>query len=177
VGHRDGHTTGELAPLKKSTYSLVDLREILLGCNRRYRAFLSALEDNSSGQRLLGRITQAKHHGEHCYPGINFFDPDQQALLRAIQRPEFNLHGLRRAHLAARLSMFSPSQLSRQLRRLRELGLLKRVHGTYRYYLTRCGRAAIAACCRLTEFVIVPTLAHTSPRFCALSVNTQLLRD
>ena len=160
VEHRDGHTTRELAPLKKSIYSLVDLREILLGCNRRYLEFLSALEDNSSGQRLLGRISQAKHDGEHCYSGINFFDPDDQALLRAIQRPEFNIHGLRRADLSARLSMFSPSQLSRQLRRLRELRLLKRVVGTYRYYLTRCGRAVVAACCRLTEFVIVPALAN-----------------
>jgi len=160
VEHRDGHTTRELAPLKKSIYSLVDLREILLGCNHRYLEFLSALEDNSSGQRLLGRISQAKHDGEHCYSGINFFDPDDQALLRAIQRPEFNIHGLRRADLAARLPMFSPSQLSRQLRRLRGLGLLKRVAGTYRYYLTRCGRAAIAACCRLTQFEIVPALAN-----------------
>ena len=77
-----------------------------------------------------------------------------------MQRPEFNIHGLRRADLAQRLPMFSPSQLSRQLRRLRGLGLLKRLGGTYRYYLTRCGRAAIAACCRLTQFVIVPALAN-----------------
>lgn len=160
VEHRDGHATRELAALKKSIYSLLDLREILLGCNRRYLAFLSALDDHSAGQRPLDRITQPKHDGEHRYPGLNFFHRAEQALLRAIQRPEFNLHGLRRADLAARLPLFSPSQLSRQLRRLRELGLLKRVAGTYRYYLTRCGRAAVAACCRLTQFVIVPALGN-----------------
>ncbi len=36
VKHREGPPTRELAPVKKSIYSLIDLREILLGCNRRY---------------------------------------------------------------------------------------------------------------------------------------------
>ncbi len=36
VEHRHGPATRELAPVKKSIYSLIDLREILLGCNRRY---------------------------------------------------------------------------------------------------------------------------------------------
>ena len=31
VEHQDGHSTRELAPLKKTIYSLIDLREILAG--------------------------------------------------------------------------------------------------------------------------------------------------
>ncbi|HLF97737.1 MAG TPA: hypothetical protein VI457_11390, partial [Methylococcaceae bacterium] len=58
-------------------------------------------------------------------------------------------------HLPAK----SPASLSRQIRRLREFGLIKRVTGTYRYYLTRLGRATIATCSKLTEFLIIPTLA------------------
>jgi hypothetical protein len=42
---------------------------------------------------------------------------------------------------------------------MRRLGLIKRVAGTDRYYLTRLGRAAIAAACSLTEMRIVPALA------------------
>jgi hypothetical protein len=42
---------------------------------------------------------------------------------------------------------------------MRQLGLIKRVTGTYRYYLTRLGRAAIAAACCITEMRIVPVLA------------------
>jgi DNA-binding transcriptional ArsR family regulator len=53
----------------------------------------------------------------------------------------------------------SDSALSRQLQRLRALGLIKRVSRSYRYYLTRLGRAAIAAACSLTQFQIVPALA------------------
>src|SRR5438105_5445252 len=40
---------------------------------------------------------------------------------------------------------------------LRQLGVIKRVIGTYRYYLTRARRAAIAAGRRLTEHTIIPT--------------------
>jgi hypothetical protein len=42
VEHRQGPPTQELAPVKKSIYSLIDLRAILLGCNRRYLTHLSA---------------------------------------------------------------------------------------------------------------------------------------
>jgi hypothetical protein len=159
VEQRDGTTTRKLAPLKKTIYSLIDLREILAGCNRRYLEFLSALEDTSAGARALDRITEPKRDGDRIHKGLNFFEPTEQALLRALQRPQFNIRGLRRADLKTDLPKLTPSALSRQLRRFRALGLLKRVSGTYRYYLTRLGRSAIAACCRVTEFVIVPALA------------------
>jgi predicted transcriptional regulator len=54
--------------------------------------------------------------------------------------------------------MFSPNRLSRQLRRLLDLRVIKRVKGTYRYYLTKAGRAATAAAERLTRTVIIPTM-------------------
>jgi DNA-binding Lrp family transcriptional regulator len=54
--------------------------------------------------------------------------------------------------------MFSPTRLSRHLRRLLDLGVIKRVTGTYRYYLTKAGRAATAAAERITEAVIIPTM-------------------
>jgi hypothetical protein len=160
VEHRDGHATREIAPLKKSIYSLIDLREILLGCNQRYLEFLSSLDDHSSGQRVLDRLTRAKPDGDRSFKGLNFFDRCDQALLRAVQRPEFNIHGLARSDLLRLLPDLSAARLSRQLRRLRVLGVLKRAANTYRYYLTRAGRLAIAAFEHLAAFVIVPTMAH-----------------
>jgi hypothetical protein len=38
-------------------------------------------------------------------------------------------------------------------------GLLKKVHGTYTYYLTRLGRRVIAAAFRLREGSVIPALA------------------
>lgn len=160
VEHRNGRPTREIAPLKKSIYSLIDLREILLGCNQRYLEFLSSLDDHSSGARLLDRMTQPKPDGDRRFKGLNFFDRNDHALLRAVQRPEFNIHGLARHDLMQLLPGLSPSQLSRQLRRLRVLGVVKRAANTYRYYLTRAGRLVIAACERLATFVITPAMAR-----------------
>ena len=158
VEHKHGRTTRELAPLKKSIYSLIDLREILLGCNQRYLAFLSSLDDPSAGERDLQRLSQPRVGTDPTVKGLNFFNAAEQVLLRTLRRGEFNIHGWRRADLLAHLDI-SASAMSRQLKRLRSLGLIKKVSHTYRYYLTRIGRAAIAAACSLTRFNIVPAMA------------------
>ena len=90
--------------------------------------------------------------------GLNFFNPAEQRLLQALQHGEFNIHGCRRADLAAHVPL-TPSALSRQLTRLRVLGLIKKVVHTYRYYLTRLGRSAIAAANSITRFSILPAMA------------------
>jgi hypothetical protein len=158
VEHRQGPPTRRLAPVKKSIYSLIDLREILFGCNRRYLEHLSALDDFSAGVRALDRLTQPRRVADKTVKGINFFDPVDNALLHALQDPRVNIAGIRRADLLALLDHISPPRLSRQLRRLREIGVIKRVAGTYRYYLTRIGRSATAALCHVTQSVLIPAL-------------------
>ena len=173
VEHRQGPPTRELAPVKKSIYSLIDLREgaltalcsidplrgpILFGCNRRYLEHLSALDDFSAGVRALDRLTRPRTVDDKTVKGINFFDPVDNAPLHALQDPRVNIAGVRRGDLIPLLEQLSPDRLSRQLRRLRDIGVIKRVTGTYRYYLTRMGRAATAALCRLTESVLIPQM-------------------
>ena len=156
--HTGAAATRELAPLKKSIYSLIDLREILLGCNERYLAFLSGLDDPGAGERALQRLSQPRVGQAPSAKGLNLFNAVDQVLLRTLQHGEFNIHGWRRADLVVRLGM-APSAMTRQLRHLRTLGLIKKVTHAYRYYLTRLGRAAIAAACSLTRFNIVPAMA------------------
>jgi len=158
VEHKDGRITRELATLKKTIYSLIDLREILLGCNQRYLAFLSSLDDPSAGERDLQRLSQPRVGTDPSVKGLNFFNITEQTLLRTLQRGEFNIHGWRRADLLTKLDI-TAAAMSRQLKRLRVLGLIKKVAHTYRYYLTRLGRSAIAAACSLTRFNIVPACA------------------
>jgi hypothetical protein len=158
VEHREGPPTRALAPVKKSIYSLIDPREILLGCNRRYLAHLSALDDFSAGVRALGRLTKPRDVAGKTVKGINFFETGDSALLHALQNPRVNIAGIRRADLLPDLGMFSPTRLSRQLRRLLDIGVIKRVTGSYRYYLTKAGRAATAAAGCLAEAVIVPAM-------------------
>jgi predicted transcriptional regulator len=52
--------------------------------------------------------------------------------------------------------MFSPTRLSRQLRRLMDIGVIKCATGNYRYYLTKAGRVATAAAERLSEEDVIP---------------------
>ena len=158
VEHRDGPASRALAPVKKTIYSLGCLREILLGCNHRYLAHLSALDDVSAGVRALDRLTRPRAVDGKTVKGINFFAPVDKALLHALQNPRVTIAGVRRGDLAAALEMISPSRLSRQLRRLLDLRVIKRVRGTYRYYLTKIGRAAVAATERLTEAVLIPAM-------------------
>jgi hypothetical protein len=158
VEHRQGPATRELAPVKKSIYSLIDLREIVLGCNRRYIAHLSALDDFAAGIRALDRLTRSRAVDGKTVQGINFFAPVDKALLHALQNPRVNIAGIRRGDLLADLGMLSPSRLSWQLRRLLDLGVIKRATGTYRYYLTKAGRAATAAAESLTQTVIIPAM-------------------
>jgi hypothetical protein len=158
VEHREGPASPELAPVKKSIYSLIDLREILLGCNRRYLAHLSALEDFSAGVRALDRVTKPREVDGKAVKGINFFEPGDSALLHALQNPRVNIAGIRRADLLPILTMFSPTRLSHQLRRLLDIGVIKRVTGTYRYYLTKAGRAAATAAERINEAVSIPAM-------------------
>jgi hypothetical protein len=157
VEHRRGPATR--APVKKTIYSLKDIREILLGCSRRYIAVRFALDDFSAGVRALDRLTRPRCPHGKTIKGVNFFNPLEQALVRALQRPALNIADVHRADLAPVLAALSPATIARQLTRLRLLGLIKPVTGAYRYYLTRIGCGAIAAASRISEFTIVPALA------------------
>jgi hypothetical protein len=161
VEHRNGPPTYKLAPIKKTIYSLGDLRDVLVGCNRRYLEYLSALDDFSAGVRALDQLSKPKTVGDHTVKGFNFFDKTEHALLTALQRPEFNIRGLRRKDLKPHLPDLSNATLTRQLRRLRAFHLIKRAAGSYCYYLTRAGRRIIAACSTLTELIFIPTLARS----------------
>src|SRR5260370_35192107 len=98
---------------RKTIYSLIDLREILLGCNRRYLEYLSSLDDFSAGIRALDRLTQPRPVNGRNLSGLNFFCRPEQTLLSALQRPGFNIAGLPRADPRPRLAQCSPPALSR----------------------------------------------------------------
>jgi hypothetical protein len=98
-----------------------------LGCNRRYLEYLSSLDDFSAGIRAFDRLTQPRLVKSRIVRGLNFFSCPEQTLLSALQRPTFNIAGACRADRQC-----SPATLTRRLARLRQLGVIKRVTGTYR---------------------------------------------
>lgn len=159
VEHRDGTSESKLAPVKKTIYSLAVLPGILGACNRRYLEFLSSLDDDSAGRRHLDRLARPVRDEKRSYRGINFFDPDERDLLLTIARGEFNIAGFQVRNLRRFFGHLSSPQLSRRIKRLLKHRLIKKVAGTYRYYLTRLGRRVISAAFRLREGSIIPALA------------------
>lgn len=162
VEHRDGTREMMLAPVKKTIYSLGVLRDLLGASNRRYLEFLSTLDDTTAGRKHLARLCKPVRDSHRSYKGLNFFDPVDTELLLAIVRGEFNLRGFAVRDLRALLPRLTGPQISRMVKRLRMHRLVKNVHGTYRYYLTRAGRRAIAAALELREACIIPTLAQAA---------------
>jgi hypothetical protein len=58
VAHRDATTSHEMAPLKKSLYSLHDLRQLALAANRRYVDFLSSLDDPTAAFNTVAHLSE-----------------------------------------------------------------------------------------------------------------------
>ena len=148
-----------MAAVRKSIHRLIDLRETLPGCHRRYLDFLSALDDFSAGSRRLDPLTASKAVDGHRIKGFNGFDKTGPAWRCSLQRPPFNIRSIRRADRNPFLPNLSVASLTRYLKRRRDFKRIKKAANSCRYDLTRPGRNVIAAAGRISEQIIVPALA------------------
>jgi len=158
VEHRDGTTSFKLAPVRKTIYSLPVLRDLLGASNRRYLAFLSAIDDPGSTPKDLGKIARPVCENGRSYRGFNLFHGDDLDLFRAIVRGEFNISGLTNKAIRTFLPYKTPQQIARMLKRLRNHGLLKKIGHTFKYYLTKLGRNVIIASLKVREMTLIPLL-------------------
>lgn len=161
VEHRDGSKSQQQAPVKKNIFSLVVLAEILQAVNARYLTFISTIEDRTVGKKKLLKITTSKKEKKRNYKGFNFFEKSDQNLLLYIASGEFLINGFRSKDLKKRFKDYSPFKISRILKRLRVLNLIKKVGKTYKYYITKLGEEAIITASKLKEMVIIPQLNYT----------------
>jgi hypothetical protein len=159
VEHRDGSRETKWASMQKTIYSLPALRELLAAANRRYLEFLSAIEDPRAGRDKLDKLSQPVEREGRRYAGFNLFDRDDENLLCAMVRSEFNISGLQNKTLRRHLPELSSGQVSRLLKQLRTHGLLKKIGHTYKYYVTVFGKEVVATALKLRELVIIPQLA------------------
>jgi hypothetical protein len=158
VEQRDGSTKYKIASLRKRIYSLPDLEHLLEAANRRYLEFISALDDPSSGNRNLTKVSRPVRENDRSNRGFNFFDDDDLKLLVSLARGEFNISGLRNRDLQSLLRKKS-HQVSRLLKRLRLHGLIKKVAHTYKYYLTKLGKLTLVCALHLRQSLVIPSLA------------------
>jgi hypothetical protein len=160
VKHRDGTTSTQHAPMKKSIYSLPPLAEILQAVNKRYLKFLSDIETPEVGIDKLHRLTETQHDDKgRRYKGFNLLSEEDSSFFRLLASGEFVIAGFSNKALRLRMPEKNTGQITRLLRRLREHGLIKRVRKHYRYYLTSFGRQTVMMALKLREMVIISSLA------------------
>ena len=160
VEQRDGKRVFKLAPLRKTIHNIRDLQDLMAAANRRYLAFISELERPSAGLRALQKVTAPVTDNGRRYRGLNFFAPEDDAVLKALARGENTIKGFRNRDIRRFLTDKSPSWISRYIKRLRLHGLIKSVGRTYKYYLTEFGRRVVLTGTVLRETLVVSTLAR-----------------
>ena len=159
VHHRDGTTTTEYAPMKKTIYSLPPLAETLQAVNKRYLKFISAIETPEAGVEQLHRLTETQQENDHRYKGFNLLCEEDTSLFRLLLSGEFVISGFANGDLRAHLTNKNSGQITRLLKRLRIHGLIKRAGKRYRYYLTDFGCRVATMALKLRELVVIPSLA------------------
>jgi len=127
VNHRNGQTSKQWAPMRKSIYSLPALQEYLLAANHRYLKFISAIDTPEVGVQRLNQVAETKTHNHHRYKGFNLLAEDDASLLRLLLRGELLIAGLTNKALRQLLPGKNSGQITRLLKRLRVHGLIKKV--------------------------------------------------
>ena len=159
VEHRDGSSSEQKAPLKKSIYSLYQLFTIMKAANYRYLEFISSFDDHSGGKENLTKVTDSVVDKGRSYRGLNFFAERDLQVLEAISRGEYMTFGMQGKDIRQHLENISPSAMSRIFKRLRLHGIIERVQGTYKYLATAYGKEIIAAGLTIKNLVLIPALA------------------
>jgi hypothetical protein len=160
VQQRDGTVIQKVAPMKKNIYSLFPLGGLLKASNRRYLEMVSSWNDPSDGAKKLGELSESKKDNDRRFKGFNFFRREDQQLFRVLAHGEFNINGLQNKSIRKLLPELSPASVSRMLKRLRVHGIVKKVSGTRKYYLTKLGKSVITLGLKTRELFIIPGLAE-----------------
>jgi hypothetical protein len=148
------------APVRKTIYSLGAVAEAMDACNRRYLEFISQWPDRTAERHALNEITESKRdEKQRSYRGVNFFRQEDLLFINAILRGEHQINGLRNRSLQRHLPRWSAQKIGRTLRRFKQLGLLKRVAGTIKYYLTKLGKDVLVAGLQLRDRIVLPAFA------------------
>lgn len=159
VVHRDGTSSLHMAPMRKTIYSLPILGHCLAACNRRYLAFLTALDDPTCGAETVEQLAEPAREHNRSYRGFNLFARSDMELFLALTRGEWCIRGFSNADLRRLLQWPTRGQVSALLKRLRLHALITRQGGSYRYRLTETGQRLIIAALRLRQEQVVPALA------------------
>ena len=160
VEQRNGKTVFKLAPLRKSIYSLNDLRQLMSAANERYLAFMACIDNPDAAQKALAKMAAPSKVKGRSFRGFDLFlDPDYQLFL-TLTRGEWSISGFRAGDLRKHIKGLSPSRASYLIKRLRTHGLIKKVGHAYKYFFTKLGRRVVTTALIIREYFVQPNLVR-----------------
>jgi hypothetical protein len=160
IQSRTGAPVHKNAPMKKNIYSLFELTAIFRASNRRYLEFISTFDDQSQGIKNLERISKPVETDDRSYKGFNLFSDDDLKLFEVLARGEFNINGFQNKSLRRHVPKINTGPMTSILKRLHLHGIIRKVGRTYKYYLTKLGKAVITAGLTIRNMSVIPQLAH-----------------
>jgi hypothetical protein len=159
VFKRNGEIESKSAPVKKNIYSLFVLIPVFKNIISRYLEFISSFDDPTNGIKKLDNITSDKQVNNKTVKGFNFFDKQDEKILLSIADGKFTINGLRAKNLRVEFPEFKSWKISNILKRLKSLGLIKKISKSYKYYVTDLGKTLIVAGLYLKNQVLVPCIS------------------
>jgi hypothetical protein len=140
--------------LRRSVADLPRRAQISRGASARHLDALAAVETDTPLAQTVGDLCRPiTRHGKR-HRALHPFDPFDHAVLTALNRADWALHGLRNADLRDALAEHLPAGLTREqisgrigrlLRLLRAHGLIAKVARSHRYQVTPKARTVITA--------------------------------
>jgi hypothetical protein len=140
--------------LRRGLADLPRRAQISKAANQRYLLALAAVEERTPLHQLAAKLCGPCRRQGTRYRALNPWSAQDGALLQAISRGEFAIHGLRNKDLQP-LLFAAPAgpkeqrrraaRISRLLRLLRAHSILRKIPRSHRYQLTVRGRSIVTA--------------------------------
>jgi hypothetical protein len=160
VEQRNSERVFKLAPLRKSIYSLKDLRRLMSAANERYLAFMACLDNPDAAHKALAKMAApAKVKGRSLRGFDLFLEPDYRLFL-TLARGEWSISGFRAHDLREHIDDLTPGRASYLIKRLRTHGLIKKIAHAYKYFFTKLGRRVVVTALVIREYFVQPSLVR-----------------
>ena len=145
--------------MRKGVADLRRRAEVSQGCNDRYFDALATLDTSTPLGKLVEPICRPTTLGPDRLRALRPWSPEDQRLLREINRAEYTLNGFRNRDLVQALDgsltgdakRRASARMSHRLRLLRGHHLIRKISHTHRYQVTAKGRQILTAILQTQE--------------------------
>ena len=161
--------------MKKSIYSLEHIIRIGNAAINRYLDFLSKMENTNQGFDELRQLTERKTENNKNFKGFNPLNSEDSLIFQELINGSFIANGFTNKDIKLVLSktlinqIWNTAKVSRLFQRLKVFGLIKKVHRTYKYFLTEKGRLLITLCVKLRNLTVIPTVDSLMKKLCPIT--------